>query len=324
MGLAAAVLTIGAGATVLAVFIAYGAPVLQLPGLAAAPTADPAEVAEALPTLQAQLAAAVSADAWPDLHPGLDEVIRESSSDNRAHDCFTPDVGPDPAHCTFGDPAASRHLYLVGDSSAMAYAPAIAKLAEQSGGAWRATTVGMYGCRFTDVMIETRDPAVAAGCAMRKEQVRAMIAAGPADLVIVSNAFTLGTAVGGASLDAAQLAAATSAEVGAWAPPGRTVFLSPPPHGADLDRCYSPMTGPSACLAAVDDVWMQMESAAEAEATATGNNAISALPFTCWQNVCPAFAGDIPVRYDVNHLTPAFAERLAPILRHELQTRGLY
>jgi hypothetical protein len=74
----------------------------------------------------------------------------------------------------------------------------------------------------------------------------------------------------------------------------------------------------------VDDVWMQMESAAEAEATATGNNAISALPFTCWQNVCPAFAGDIPVRYDVNHLTPAFAERLAPILRHELQTRGLY
>ncbi|MFZ8332612.1 hypothetical protein ACO1L0_14625, partial [Staphylococcus aureus] len=67
MGLAAAVLTIGAGATVLAVFVAYGAPVLQLPGLVAAPTADPAEVAEALPTLQAELAAAVSADAWPDL-----------------------------------------------------------------------------------------------------------------------------------------------------------------------------------------------------------------------------------------------------------------
>ena len=324
MGLAAAVLTIGAGATVLAVFVAYGAPVLQLPGLVAAPTADPAEVAEALPTLQAQLAAAVSADAWPDLHPGLDEVIRESSSDNRAHDCFTPDVAPDPGRCTFGDPAASHHLYLVGDSSAMAYAPAIAKLAEQSGGAWRATTVGMYGCRFTDVMIESRDPAVNAGCENRKAQVRSMVAADPADLVIVSNAFTLGTAIGGASLDPAQLATSTFAEVGTWAPTGRTVFLSPPPHGADLDRCYSPVTGPSSCLTAVDDVWTQMETATEAQAAATGNTAISALPFTCVQNVCPAFAGDTPVRYDETHLTPAFAERLAPILQQELQTRGLY
>ncbi|WP_292889495.1 acyltransferase family protein [Microbacterium sp.] len=325
IGLAAATLTIGAGATVLAIFVAYGAPVLQLPALVAAPpAADPTEVAAALPTLQAELAAAVSADAWPELHPGLDEVIRESSSDNRAHDCFTPDVAPDPGRCTFGDPAASHHLYLVGDSSAMAYAPAIAKLAEQSGGAWRATTVGMYGCRFTDVMIESRDPAVNAGCENRKAQVRSMVAADPADLVIVSNAFTLGTAIGGASLDPAQLATSTFAEVGTWAPTGRTVFLSPPPHGADLDRCYSPVTGPSACLAAVDDVWTQMEKATEAEATATGNTAISALPFTCVQNVCPAFAGDTPVRYDETHLTPAFAERLAPILRQELQTRGLY
>ncbi|MFG6278113.1 acyltransferase family protein [Microbacterium sp. 5K110] len=324
MGLAIAVLTIGAGATVLAVFAAYGAPVLQLPGTTTVAAPDPAQVAGALPTLQAQLAAAVTADTWPELHPGLDEVIRESSSDNRAHDCFTPDVAPDPARCTFGDPAASRHVYLVGDSSAMAYAPTLAALAEQSGGAWRATTVGMYGCRFTDVAVESRGPAVAAACGSRKEQVRAMIATDPADLVIVSNAFTLGRSVDGETLDAARLAASTFAQVGPWAPPGRTVFLAPPPHGADLDRCYSPTSGPSACLAAVDDVWMQMEAATEAEAAATGNAAVNALPFTCWENVCPAFAGDTPVRYDETHLTPAFAERLAPILQQELQTRGLY
>lgn len=324
MGLAAAVFTIGTGATVLAVFVAYGAPVLQLPGTTSVAAPDPAEVADALPTLQAQLAAAVAADSWPELHPGLDEAIRASSSDNRAHDCFTPETAPDPVRCTFGDPAASRHVYLVGDSSAMSYAPTLAALAEQSGGAWRATTVGMYGCRFTDVSIESRDPAVAFACDLRKEQVRTMIAAEPADLVIVSNAFTLGRSVAGESLDAARLAAATFAEVGGWAPAGRTVFLSPPPHGADLDRCYSPVTGPSACLAAVDDVWTQMETATEAEAAATGNTAISALPFTCWENVCPAFAGDTPVRYDETHLTPAFAERLAPILRQELQSRGLY
>ena len=324
MGWGAAVLTIGAGATVLSVFAAYGAPTLPLPGTKVVASADPAEIAEALPTLQAELAAAVSATRWPELRPGLDEVIRESSSDNRAHDCFTPDIAPDAGRCTFGDPAAPRHVYLVGDSSAMAYAPTLAALAERSGGTWRATTVGMYGCRFTDVAVESRDPAVAGACEPRKEQVRTMIAADPADLVIVSNAFTLGRSVDGETLDAPRLAAATFAEVGPWAPPGRTVFLSPPPHGADLNRCYSPVTGPSACLAAVDDVWTQMEAAAEAEASATGNTAISALPFTCWENVCPAFAGDTPVRYDETHLTPAFAERLAPVLQRELQDRGLY
>ena len=324
IGMAVAVLTIGAGATVLAIFVSYGAPVLQFPNTTSVAAPDPAEVADALPRLQAELAAAVSADTWPDLHPSLDEAIRESSSDNRAHDCFTPEVEPDAGRCTFGDPGAAHHGYLVGDSSAMAYAPTLAALAEQSGGAWRATTVGMYGCRFTDVLIESRDPAVAAACGTRKEQVRAMVAADPADLVIVSNAFTLGRSVEGESLDATRLAAATFAEVGAWAPAGRTVFLSPPPHGGDLDRCYSPVNGPSACLAAVDDVWTQMESATEAEAAATGNTAISSLPFTCWENVCPAFAGDTPVRYDETHLTPAFAERLTPILQQELQARGLY
>lgn len=324
VALAGAVLVIGAGATVLSIVLAYGAPVLRLPAITPVPAADTSGDTGALPALQAQLAAAVAADAWPDLHPRLEDAIRASSSDNRAHDCFTPDVAPDAARCTWGDATATRHVYLVGDSSAMAYAPTVAALAEQSGGAWRATTVGMYGCRFTDVLIESRDPAVAAGCGTRKEQVRAMIAADPADLVIVSNAFTLGRSVGGESLDASRLAAATFAEVGAWAPPGRIVFLAPPPHGADLDRCFSPLTGPSACLAAVDDVWTQMEAATETEAAATGNSAVSALPFACWENVCPAFAGDTPVRYDETHLTPAFAERLTPILRQELQARGLY
>lgn len=324
IALASAVLVIGAGATVLSVFLAYGAPVLRLTDTTPVAAADTSTDADALPALQAELAAAVGADAWPALHPGLEDAIRASSSGNRAHDCFTPDMAPDAARCTWGDPGAPRHVYLVGDSSAMAYAPTVAALAEQSGGAWRATTVGMYGCRFTDVLIESRDPAVAAGCGARKEQVRAMIAADPADLVIVSNAFTLGRSVSGESLDAARLAASTFTEVGAWAPPGRIVFLAPPPHGADLDRCFSPLTGPSACLAAVDDVWTQMEAATEAEAAASGNSAVSALPFACWESVCPAFAGDTPVRYDETHLTPAFAERLTPILRQELQARGLY
>lgn len=323
--MALATLVIGAGATVLAVFVAYGAPTLPgVPLVAAPPAAVAAQDDDALTHLQSELAAATTANAWPELHPSLDDAIRDSSATNRAHECFTPDRTPDASSCTWGDAGASHHLFLVGDSSAMAYAPAFARLAEESGGAWRVTTVGMYGCRFTDVLIESRDPAVTAGCDARKDAVAAMVAADPADLLVVSNAFTLARTVDGRDLDAADLVSATAREVAGWVPAGRTVYLAPPPHGADLGRCFSPVTGPGACLSAVDDVWTQMESATEAQAATTGDAAISALPFTCWQGVCPAFAGQTPVRYDDTHITPAYAERLTPILRGELTSHGLW
>lgn len=325
VAMAGATLAIGAGATALAVMLAYGAP--ALPGLPVAAPAESdvaAQAGDALSTLQGDLAAAATAMAWPELHPSIDEVQRASSSANRAHDCFTPVAAPDAARCTWGSADAPRHLYLVGDSSAMAYAPAFLKLADDSGGAWRVTTVGLYGCRFTDVLVESRDPAVMAACAQRKADVAAMIAAAPADLLVVSNAFTLARSVDGRDLGAGDLASAVASEVTGWAPAGRTVYLAPPPHGVDLGRCVSPLTGPSACLAGVDDVWTQMEAATEAHAASTGDAAITSLPFSCWQGACPAFAGETPVRYDDTHITPAFAERLTPILRGELAARGLY
>lgn len=325
VAMAGASLAIGTGATALAVMLAYGAP--TLPGLPlAAPAAVDvaAEAGDALGTLQGELAAATTASSWPDLRPSLDEVQRASSSANRARDCFTPGVALEAARCTWGSADAPRHLYLVGDSSAMAYAPAFAKLADDSGGAWRVTTVGMYGCRFTDVLVESRDPSVMAACGQRKVDVASMIAAAPADLLVVSNAFTLGRSVDGRDLGAGELASAIASEITGWAPAGRTVYLAPPPHGADLGRCVSPLTGPSACLAGVDDVWTQMETATEVQAAATGDSAISSLPFSCWQGACPAFAGETPVRYDDTHITPAFAERLTPILRGELAARDLY
>lgn len=325
VAMAGATLAIGAGATALAVMLAYGAPPLPgLPAAVPAPVDVAAEAGDALSVLQGELAAASTATSWPELHPSLDEAQRASSSANRAHDCFTPGVPLDAGRCTWGSADAPRHLYLVGDSSAMAYAPAFAKLADDSGGAWRVTTVGMYGCRFTDVLVESRDPSVMAACGQRKADVAAMVGASPADLLVVSNAFTLGRSVDGRDLDAGELVSAIASEVTGWAPAGHTVYLAPPPHGVDLGRCVSPLTGPSSCLAGIDDVWMQMQTATEARAALTGDLAISALPFSCWQGVCPAFAGDTPVRYDDTHITPAFAERLAPILRGALAERGLY
>lgn len=320
IGMSAAGLGIGAIVVVLLMQTAFGAPVL---GPLVPPAASPAAPAEdPAGDLQAALAEALSATTWPELHPSLDEVMAASSGANPSHDCFAPDVPIDPERCTWGSADAPRHMYLVGDSTAMSYAPALKKLAEDSAGTWRVTTVGLYGCRFTDVLVQNPDAAVMAACPQRKLDVRAMIAAQPADLVIVSNAYTLGRTVDGRDLSAVDLLAATRAEMATYGAPGRVVYLSPPPQGGDLARCYSPVTAPANCVTAVDQTWRDMHAAAEATASADGDVAISSLPFTCWQDACPAFAGGVPVRYDATHLTVAYAERIAPALAWDLAALG--
>ncbi|KXZ61113.1 O-acetyltransferase OatA [Microbacterium laevaniformans] len=268
--------------------------------------------------LQADLAAAVSATAWPDLHPSIDEVTAQSSGANPAHDCFAPTPQPDAAACTWGSGDAPRHLYLVGDSTAMAYAPALKALAEQSGGAIRVTTVGLYGCRFTDVLVQNDDPAVMQACTQRKNDVAAMIAADRPEQVLVSNAYTLGRTADGRDLSAADLIAAEAAEMARYGMPGRIVFLEAPPEGAPLGNCYTRVGSPYACATSITPVWRDMQTATAAAAAASGDRVVDALAFTCWQDVCPAFAGTLPIRYDQTHLTVAYSAHLAPYLRWAL------
>lgn len=296
-------------------------PLIQLPALAA--PASPTSAADPTAQLQAELAAAVTATAWPDLHPSLDEVMAQSSGANPAHDCFSPTVTPDPAACTWGSADAATHIYLVGDSTAMAYAPSLRSLAENSGGRIAATTVGLYGCRFTDVLVQNDGDGIMAACPERKDVVRKLIAADQPSLVIVSNAFTLGRSTDGTDLSAQDLVAAAQSEAATYGMPGRVVYLAPPPQGVNLGACYSPVSSPSACASAVDDTWIAMWDATVAAAAASGDHAIDALPFSCWEGICPAFAGTLPTKYDQTHLTVPYAEHIAPYLAWALQSQGL-
>lgn len=290
------------------------------------PSADAAQAAPAIddPTaaLQADLAAAVSATTWPELHPSLDEVMAQSSGANPAHDCFAPTPLPDAAACTWGSGDAPRHLYLVGDSTAMAYAPALKALAEESGGAIRVTTVGLYGCRFTDVLVQNDDPAVMQACTQRKNDVAAMIAADQPETVLVSNAYTLGRTADGRDLSAAELTAAEAAEMARYGMPGRIVYLEAPPEGAPLGNCYTRLGSPYACATSITPTWRDMQVATTAAVASSGDRVVDALAFTCWQDVCPAFAGVLPIRYDQTHLTVAYSAHLAPYLRWALDGGG--
>jgi len=273
--------------------------------------------------LQADLAAALQAPSWPNnLSPSLDSVLRTTSNDNPARKCF--DIGntPDFDSCTWGDHNAPHHMYLVGDSTAMAYAPAFKAIADASGGQWRITTVGLYGCRFTDVDIANDGAGVMSACPERKRAVSEHILADAPQLVVVSNAYALGRSTSGVALSTSDIVASTLAETAGYGAAGRVVYLAPPPLGADLGRCFSPVSSPNRCAVAIDPAWNEFAAATQATLGA-GDHFVSSLAFTCFQGACPAFAGTIPIKYDSAHLTTAYSTHIAPALQFELAALGL-
>jgi len=302
---------------VVAVSVVAGGVVIRGPVADTTAAPQPQADLSAEQQLTADLSDALAATAWPgDLSPSLDDAISRTSTNNPARACFDIGATPDFGTCTWGDDSAPNHLYLVGDSTAMAYAPAFKQIAESSGGQWRATTIGLYGCRFTDALVENDGDGVMDACPQRKFDVATTIAADDPQLVIVANAYALGQAAGGTPLSVGDLVASTATETAKYGV-GQVVSLSPPPLGAELGSCYSPVTSPQNCNVAVGQTWHDF-----AAATKAGGPWVSSLPFTCIDEACPAFAGTLPIRYDAVHLTPDYATRIAPILRRELVDLG--
>jgi len=290
----------------------------------AAPVAAPVPAENPEVQLQADLAAALTATAWPDnLSPSIDDAMSQTSTNNPARRCF--DIGdtPNVDDCTWGNRNAPQHMYLVGDSTAMAYAPAFKAMAEASGDQWQITTIGLYGCRFTDVLVQNDGDGVMDACPQRKQDVADRIRADAPQLIVMSNAFALGQSSSRQPLSTGDLVASTLAEAAQYNAAGRVVYLAPPPLGAPLGQCYSRVSSPIDCAVNVDATWNDFEAAFEAAAPATGDHAVSSLPFSCVDGQCPAFAGTLPTKYDQVHMTVQYSEHVAPAIRWAFIAQGL-
>jgi peptidoglycan/LPS O-acetylase OafA/YrhL len=290
----------------------------------AAPVAAPVPAENPEVQLQADLAAALTSTAWPDnLSPSIDDALSQTSNNNPARRCFDIGATPNVDDCTWGNRNAPQHMYLVGDSTAMAYAPAFKALAESSGDQWQITTIGLYGCRFTDVLVQNDGDGVMDACPQRKEDVADRIRADAPQLIVMSNAFALGQTPARAPLSTGDLVASTLAEAAEYNAQGRIVYLAPPPLGAPLGQCYSKVSSPIDCAVNVDATWNEFEAAFEATAPANGDHAVSSLPFSCVDGQCPAFAGTLPTKYDQVHMTVQYSEHIAPAIRWAFIAQGL-
>lgn len=274
--------------------------------------------------LQAELTSAVAATDWPeDLSPSLDDAIAATSKNNPARGCFNPGATPNIDGCTWGSGDAPHHLFLVGDSEALSYAPAFKTIAEASAGQWKITTIGLYGCRFTDTLVQNEGAGVMESCPQRKADIAQAIAATSPDLIVVANAFAEGKTSNGNALSVSAMIDATTAETAKYNAAGKIVYLAPPPLGADLGQCYSAVSSPQFCNAPVGSTWDAFAAGTQAAAAATGDHFISSLPFSCANGVCPAFAGNLPTKYDTVHMTSEYAVHIAPALQSALVQNGL-
>ncbi|WEO78959.1 acyltransferase family protein [Cryobacterium sp. SO2] len=288
-----------------------------------APVADAQSDADPELQLQADLAAAAAATAWPNnLMPTLNSAMNTTSNNNPARDCFGTGDTPSFDKCTWGDDDAPNQMFLVGDSEALSYAPAFKAIAEASDGEWKITTIGLYGCRFTEVLIANEDPDVMSACPQRKADVAAEIVSTAPQLVVVANAFAEGQDTANTPLSVADIVASAFAETAGYDAAGKIVYLAAPPLGAELGQCYSNVSSPQNCNVGIGPTWLEFASAFSAE-SATGDHFVTSLPFSCADGICPAFAGTIPTKYDSVHMTPAYAEHVAPAIRYALVGLGL-
>ncbi len=282
---------------------------------------QPAQNPEA--QLQADLSAAVSATSWPgNLSPSLDSVMSTTSNNNPARDCFNTGNTPDFGRCTWGNSNAPHHMYVVGDSEALSYAPAFKAIAEASGGQWKITTIGLYGCRFTDVLVQNDGNGVMDSCPQRKQDIANKIAGDHPQLVVIANAYALGQTPDGTPISAAAMVQSTVTEAAKYNSAGKILYLSPPPLGAELGQCYNKVSSPQNCNTAVDAAWNEFARDTIA-AKGPGDTFINSLPYSCFSGVCPAFAGTLPTKYDSVHMTVNYSEHIAPALRYDLVALGL-
>lgn len=286
------------------------------PGVALSPA-----VAE----LQKELTAAASATSWPtDLVPSIDEVIAKNPIAPEISACAGKTF-PDLNDCTYGDATAPNSLVLVGDSISVAYAAAFRQIAEDSGGQWKVTLLGAYGCTFLDVAIDNADKGVVDACPGRKANAIAAINKLKPTVVVITNTYVPRGDLNGKIVTADE-----------WGPAMRRltdqfqsatkhlVFLSPAPDQKNIADCYSPMKSAADCASHVGGDWKRMKDVETALAADVGGAWIDSSLWNCTvDGVCPAFAGTTPTKFDRVHITPSFAKRQAPALRDALQEKGV-
>ncbi len=223
--------------------------------------------------------------------------------------------------CTFGNPAATRRIALVGNSHAGQWLPALQRIAEQRG--WGITTYLASRCAMNPTPQAFDTSAHVEACRSWVQSVSDAVIAEKFDVVVLTNRMSLparGSVDRGGSIAAYQAgyeqllqrwddAGVTLLALHDTPAPGDAGIRSIPdcvaangPASAACDVARSAAVAPEPLFAAVDSV------APRRVVSADLNDAI------CAGEVCHSVVGGVLVYFDASHLTATYARTLAPAL----------
>lgn len=313
-------------AVVVPQFIPRPAPSASLP-IEVAPAAKATKsAAPALPpklaALQAELSNALRADTWPALSPSIDSVVAGGEAPQDIAACGMEAKLVNPTSCTWGDPAATKTAVVVGDSMALTYVETLRQALGNDKG-WRVKSYGTFACAFADersLGIDTSD-----ACESRdSDAVKAIVEMHP-DIVFVAHHYLERKPVGSTTgISSAQWQSALKLSLDKIQPStGKIAFLPPPPTDKDIKACFTKTSRPRDCVTRPPSHWYEVADSERSLAKTIGAVHIDTMKWFCVDDLCPSFAGAVPVKMDWAHMSPAYQTKMGEIAIEQLGTNGL-
>lgn len=284
----------------------------------AVPLATTAQTPETV--LATRISAALSASAWPELTPTLDELGESSWAPEIVKDGCLSVSDENFDNCVYGPQNPKKTAAVVGDSIAASWMPTIRAALEPRG--YRIQMLTLSGCPAFVTQLKSEH---AAECNSHREWTKGKLADLHPDLIVMANAFE----------DIAGMDGKSPQEVAAaWKQGGiqfltglpatsSFVMLSAPQGGKSLTECATKVSSPESCVSTVGDFRKMIDRAAKEAVAAASSARVAYVDTTNWFCVadkCPGFIGNNPVRIDASHLTAAFAKSLGLVLDDSLKT----
>ncbi|WP_170131680.1 acyltransferase family protein [Quadrisphaera granulorum] len=275
--------------------------------------------------LEAAIAAAVSANRWPDANPPLSDAVGKNDISKDIASCASPAI-PVTTRCTWGDAGAAKTAVIIGDSTAVAYTTALRSVAEGSAGQWKFISEAMFGCTFVDADIpNVRNAEASQACPGRREHAAALINEIKPQAVIITNTYEPRMDANGKILSDAEWTRALASYVDSFRQSvGKIIYLATPPSGKDVQKCYTLLSRPADCLTHVSSSWASRAEAEKKLASEEGGAYVDSRPWFCDAlGRCPAFVGSSLVKFDLVHITATYATEITPEVRASLADAGI-
>ncbi|RAO43178.1 putative peptidoglycan O-acetyltransferase YrhL [Micromonospora noduli] len=266
--------------------------------------------------LAAEVKEALRAKEWPPVTPALSEVGRQGFAREDSQGCGP--ATPRGRDCSAVNVDPQRLAVVVGDSTAVAWLPAIRAALEPQG--WTVHPMTYVGCPLLSATTVADDDSITRACPAHKEIVRSFIADVKPALVIVTNTYAqrLQAEGGKPSLPIWEASARTAR--GWLSPAGEVVALQPPPPAMNPTACATRFSSPKDCVAKIPALW---QSYAEADERVWSEAGSAYVPTRGWfcapDDRCPAFVNGVVVRRDASHITSEYARSVAPLLTAALR-----